>query len=155
MHRGSGILNPPGQVNPVTTFDAQAEAIDQALVDRVIASLPKPKSFVSYWTRFAPDTTGDEATWVFVRVNDKQAIASKSSFSSIREFADNIRQSLLEAGMSKWPYVMLVSADQSGVGSGDKDSSRTSKSAPTKARKKVAKKVAKKASRKAAKKKVR
>jgi hypothetical protein len=85
------------------------ESEDLQIVATLIKGMTIPAGVISYDITFDEDWTGDASIYILVKVNEKYIAAKKKHFRDVVTFTDEVQKQALQLGVSRWPYVRLVS----------------------------------------------
>lgn len=86
------------------------ESEDLQIVVTLMKGVSIPAGVLSYDIQFDDDSTGDPAIFVMVKINDKYFTSRKKHLNELVEFMSAVTRQALTNGVSRWPYVKLISA---------------------------------------------
>ncbi len=86
-----------------------SESEDRKVLDSLIKAMRIPNTVLSYDIKVGDDSSGDSSLFVKLKVNEKSVASSSKRFKELRSFADEVQKVALSRGISRWPYVELVS----------------------------------------------
>jgi len=85
---------------------------DQSIIESVLGTVRKPdfikRSFVH---EIGKDHVGEPAVWIRVIVTDQEA-AKRTFFEDTQAYADEIRESLRQNDVERWPYFTFRSESE-------------------------------------------
>lgn len=82
---------------------------DEKLARKTLAKLGLPRDVKAYGIELGLDSTGDPALWIWLDVADAHEPTS-AMITRLRKFKDKVYRTLLDEGVSRWPYVRLREA---------------------------------------------
>ena len=82
---------------------------DEKLARKTLAKLGLPRDVKAYGIELGLDSTGDPALWIWLDVTNADRPTS-AKVTRLRNFSDKISRTLLDEGVSRWPYVRLRAA---------------------------------------------
>jgi hypothetical protein len=95
-------------VVPIETLNEEDAKI-RGVLDEALNEKARPSEIIKYDFAFSEDSTGDASVWIWLVVphNPKPP---RAQITRLRKFADTIRDRLLSAHLSHWPYVQYTSS---------------------------------------------
>jgi hypothetical protein len=79
---------------------------EDATVRRIVDGMKGPQDVKGYDVEFGSDWEGDPAVYVWLVVDDDLR-PSEEKLERVGRFMDDVRQALLDAELSHWPFVRL------------------------------------------------
>lgn len=95
-------------VAPIETLNEEDKKI-RSVLDEALREKSRPREIIKYDFAFSEDSTGDASVWIWLFVQDKVK-PPRTQITKLRKFADTVRERLLNAHLSHWPYVQYTSS---------------------------------------------
>lgn len=86
-----------------------SESEDRRVLETLIKGMSAPPGVLSYDIKVHDDSTGDASIFILFKINEKFIAGSTKRFNALWLFADQVQKEALRNGVSRWPYVELIS----------------------------------------------
>ena len=93
-------------------LDRRIREQEDATIRRIVDAMPWPEEVKGYDVEFGSDWEGDPAVYVRLLVDDDLR-PSEEKLERVGRFKDAVRDALLDAELSHWPFVRLRAAQPS------------------------------------------
>jgi hypothetical protein len=87
-----------------TRSELRLEEEEARTIEAIVKAQPWPGAIKAYEVAFGVDSTGDPAVRVWLDVDDDVS-PSEAKIKELSRFGRDLETSLVEAGLSHWPYV--------------------------------------------------
>ena len=87
-------------------LDSRKRADEEATIRRIVDAMLRPEDVKGYDVEFGSDWEGDPAVRVWFLIEDDLR-PSDEKLKRVGRFMDEVRDALLDAELSHWPFVRL------------------------------------------------
>jgi hypothetical protein len=102
----------------VTRSESRVLEEEARTIETIVKAHPWPAAIKGYEVAFGVDSTGDPAVRIWLDVDD-DLDPPEAKIKELGRFRRGIETTLLEAGLSHWPYVSYRALQPAGLGRAD------------------------------------